>query len=385
MRDPYHRELENETSTSAVSRGAASGSLRERLRVLERIRTLVAEESDPVLGLCSACAALTSQAVQKQYAWHQYEISKFVKEDFRTKADVNIFGVLDESDHETREQIRQAHADLEAAAAAFAKINSAIEAEVAAIEELGRHRDVLTRDLNELELRKECLHERAQAVVDLTASAERELRMLHALDTVPLFYISNNSSPPRINGFALTLYPSRSDSYADINTAWALIGLAAASVISIQFPHDQAPLAAEMNYKISPLRNRVILRRIKYIAIKNSPEPTAFLGPVLSLEGGVSETYLEAIAALLVLVASLARMRGMTGALVGTIRRVLDTMDKYGADVASSSFGGGFQHSRDKVSGSLPGTQELLPHWRYLFTSSGSMTQDLMQSLQNLL
>ena len=120
--------------------------------------------------------------------------------------------------------------------------------------------------------------------------------------------------------------------------------------------------------------------------MKNSNDSSAFLGPVLSLEGGVSDTYLESIAALVVVLASLGRKLNRLDVLTGVLGRVLDTIDKYGADVASTSFGGGFQHSSVKISSPAPMSGlELLPHWRYLFSSSANTLPDIIKALKILL
>lgn len=366
----------------------ATAPLSERLRIQERILHLLAQETDPIQGLCTSCLANAAAAIDAEYTWCQQEISKLAKEDFRCREDINIFDILDESDSELREQIRQAAAELAMLAQMCDDLNKELDAEAAVVDSLYERQDDLLTDMNILEAHRRDISDSLHAVIELTASGERELRLLHTLDTVPLFYISTDDSKPTINGYRISLYPPSSRSnYADINAGWGLVGLAVSSIINLRFSYDQAALAADMNYKLSPLRNRVILRRIKYITMKNNNETTTFLGPVLSLEGGVSDTYLEAIAALLVLVASIARQLNRPDAVVGIVGRVLETLDKYGADVASSSFGAGFQHHRSKeeLFASSVGALELLPHWRYLFSSPESTIKDLLISVQRLL
>lgn len=372
---------------TAIS-GPGHLSLSHRLRIEERIHNIIAHESDPVTGLCQSCSARTRSVMDKEYTSFQHEVAMFTSEDFGFKQDVNIYGVLDQSEDELREQIKQASDELSLLARTEEDIRRDMAREAAAIDDLnGAHARLLT-DLNLLERKREDLSEKIAGAMELTWSAERELQVLHTLDAVPLFYLSAAASAPRINGFGLSLYPSRANhsNYAEINTAWGLIGLAVYTVICLRCSFDQGALSPDLNYKLTPLRNRVILRRIKYIKMKNSNDTAAFLGPVLNLEGGVSDTYLESIAALIVLLASLSRKLNRLDALTGVLGRVLDTVDKYGADVASSSFGGGFQHNSVKVSSPAPMSGlELLPHWRYLFSSSANTLPDVMKALQILL
>jgi hypothetical protein len=376
----------------AISNDVSMPSLRRRFRMQERISELVAHGSDPILDLCPACSRLLSSAIEKEYACYQHQIAKYVNEDFSYKEDVNVFEILSlaQSEEELREQIVAANQDLSNLTETHLDMTEHIQRTQVEIEDLQHTYSNLLIDTNILESKRSVAGDKLLELESLTCTAERELRMLHTLETIPLFYISFLGHIPVINGLSLSLYPTRSDTthYAEINAAWGLVGLAISSLIGLHFSSDSTLLCPDMFYKLTPLRNRVILRRIKFMKTKNSEEPSAYLGPVLSLEGGVSETYLVAIAALLVVMASVARKLNSLDALKGVMRRVLDTVDKYGADVAGATYGGSFTttpHSRGDSRGGSPDKVELLPHWRYLFASGAETVNDLLESLQRLL
>ena len=370
-----------------MSRGVVARPLSHSLLMLERVRELIAHGSDPVQNVCIDCASLISEKIEIEYAWYQRETSRYAKQDFSIDEDVNIYDVLSEaqSEEELRVQLSQAKTELSNLIQRYETIRGDVFQCRSATEELVRQNESLLADNGPLAAKRDALNERLLEAQSLTTCSGKELRLLHTVDAMPLFYISTASATPTINGYPITLYASGIDdsNILKINAAWGLVGLAVASIIELHFSQDS--LSPDICYKVSPLRNRVILRRIQPAGPRDGN--IVYLGPPLSLESGVSDTYLEAISAILVVLAVVARKFNKLDCLNRVVRRVLDTIDKYGADVAGASFGGSFASSRKGIGTSpqVGANLELLPHWRYLFSTPNETLSDLLSSIAKML
>ena len=273
----------------------------------------------------------------------------------------------------------------------------------------------LILDSNEINFKKRALIEQIVDLTVLSQRTEREAAILHShihplvIVLVPDLQRSKQfSSAHTINGYALSLYPNMTMNitWEEINAAWGLVGLSIVGIIrKLNISNSR------VKYLVSSLRNKVIIRRYQVVCneeTKIAPEirssdhmEEAVLGMTLILEGGDKgqpgskhSNYIEAVAALAVVVASLAQVMKKTEKLVGLLTRVIPVIEKYGPDVIVNDHIGSDDKSRSpygKTSlskGAALGNDlqsfghkaELLPHWRFLFFSSAERASTIGHS-----
>jgi hypothetical protein len=372
----------------------------QRLRCQNNIPRLVFLNT-PIDSFCDQCRISAVKFVESSYFWYQRKTRSIMKvNDFclecnqnRKTEDTNISALL--------QQIKFLRKRQENLTDYFISIK---RDEIKLKGEMKEKIDYLSKislDANEIESRKRDLLEDIVDITAISQRAERETDFLHSRIyplvniLIPDPYRSKQfTSAHTINGYALSLYPNiaANTTWQEINAAWGLVGLIINGIIrKLNIP------SSSVKYLVSSLRNKVIIRRYQVVSIEerslsryiryNDLTEEASLGMTLILEGrdlnqlGLKHSnYIEAIAAIAVVIASLAQIMKRTNALVGLLTKVIPVIEKYGPDVIVSDLQGSNDSSRKYKSYFPQGAghdlqsfgqkAELLPHWRFLFFSS---------------
>jgi hypothetical protein len=352
-------------------------------------------------GICLECRVDAIEYIESSYSWYQEKIRAllpYLKEQtdpkLRAATEVEDAQSLEISASILRDDIRLLHEQISEVRLSTRKLR----------DEMNKGDDSETARSLEYEHQLQHLSEEIGRLVNLHAMSVFE----RSLYPAPILFNVGAAHDPRsvhvstafsINGHRIALYPNKAINlnWSEINCSWGLIGLAIGTLIRKYNVNSKF-----LYYEMTTLRARLLLRRVIFTSDIHPSKPYSLenpdiirLGPSLGLHGktksSAREQYLEAIAALCVLLASLARQIDRSDALVGLLPRVLLTLDRHGPDVIAREVDVGLNQAAkmasrptETVDVTLQSSKaELLPHWRYLFTASERSERAFSSPLTN--